>query len=126
LQEYRLPAFRFLLVSPEHGFCCKSLIAPLAPNTAHVFGHVISERALVRHNLTADAAGRQAQVNLIVSVAACSRAVRLVAHAAKETPATFVKLRLLDDLSLHGPGQRITCKFQVNVVQLTFFMKKKK
>jgi hypothetical protein len=63
----------------EYSFCSKRLIAPIAPKTAHVFGHMVSERILVRHNPVADSAGGVAQVDLIVSNAVWSRAVRLVA-----------------------------------------------
>ena len=52
--------FRSLLVSVEFSFWNKRLIAPMAPNNAHVFGHVVFERFLVRQNLVADAAGRVA------------------------------------------------------------------
>jgi hypothetical protein len=89
-------------------------MAPIAPNTAHVFGHVGPERTLVRHNLVADSAGRLAQVNLIVIVAASSLAVRLVAQAANESPVTFVNLPPLGGHpSLNRLEQRIACKFQV-------------
>jgi hypothetical protein len=51
---------------PKVIFCCKRLLAPIAPNTARVNRHVPSERILAGHNLFADIAGRVAQVNLIV------------------------------------------------------------
>jgi len=51
------------------------LIAPLAPNAAQVFGNVVFERILVRHDPVADSAGGVAQVNVIVSHAVFSRAV---------------------------------------------------
>jgi hypothetical protein len=63
----------------EQTFRCKRLIALIAPKTAQVFGHVLSERILVRQNLVADAAGSATQMNLIVGVAAWSMLVRLVA-----------------------------------------------
>jgi hypothetical protein len=72
-----------------------------------------SKRFLVRQNLVADPAGRVAQVNVIVSAAVCSRAVRFVAHAAKETAANFVNLPLQSGRPrLDGLGERIACKFQ--------------
>jgi hypothetical protein len=77
-------------MSAKQLFRSKRLITPLAPNAAHVFGHVPSERSLVRQNLVADAADRVAQVKLIVIFAASMSAVRLVAHAAYESPLTLV------------------------------------
>jgi hypothetical protein len=60
--------FKFLLMIPKHGFSCKSAIA-LAPDTAHVFGHVPFEHIFAGQNLVAETAGRAAQVNLIVGTA---------------------------------------------------------
>jgi hypothetical protein len=89
-------------------------MAPFAPNTAQVFCHMGSKRFLVRQNLVADPAGCVAQVDVIVIVAVCSRAVRFVAHTAKETAANFVNLpRQSGRPSLDGLGERIACKFQV-------------
>jgi hypothetical protein len=86
----------------------------MAPNIAHVFGNVVFERFLVRQNLVADAAGRVAQVDLKVTHAVLSRAVRLVAHAANESSITFVKLpRRIGRPSLDWRIERTTCKFQV-------------
>jgi hypothetical protein len=79
-----------------------------------VFSHVGSERFLVGQNLVANSASGVAQVNVIVSVAACSRAVRLVAHAANESPITFVNLPHPSRRpSLDRLDPRIACKFQV-------------
>jgi hypothetical protein len=98
---------------PKHSFSCKSAIAPMAPNTAHVFGHVGFERIFVRQDLVAETAGRVAQVNVIVRVAACSRAVRLVAHTANETPITFInRPRPSRRPSLDRLDPLIACKFQ--------------
>jgi len=88
-------------------------MTPIAPNNAQVFCHVSSERFLVGQDLVADSASRVAQVNVIVRVAACSRAVRLVAHAANETPITLVNLpRPSGRPSLDRLDPRIACKFQ--------------
>jgi hypothetical protein len=69
-----------------------------------VFGHVVFERNLVRHNLTADAVGRVAQVDLIVLFAVFSRAVRFLAHAAFESPINLVNPSTRP--SLDGLGER--------------------
>jgi len=87
------------------------LIASLAPDNAHVFGHVGRERTLVRHDLFANAAGRLAKVNVGVISAASSRAERLLAQAANESPVTLVYPS--GRPSLDGLGERIACKFQV-------------
>ena len=100
-------------MSFEHSFRHKSLLAPIALNTAQVFGHVVSERLRVAHDLVADIAGRLAKMHRIVIVAASSRGVRLVTHAANKTPVNFVNLLPGGRPSLQGLGQRIACKFQV-------------
>jgi hypothetical protein len=89
------------------------VLAPIALNAAQVFCHVVSERFRVTHNLVADIAGRVAKMYLIVIVAASSRGVRLVAHAANVAPINFVNLLPGGRPSLKGLGQGIACKFQV-------------
>jgi hypothetical protein len=54
-----------------------------------VFSHVGSERILVGHDLVADAAGRVAQVDLKVGIAALHEPVRPLAHAANKTAILF-------------------------------------
>jgi len=76
-------------VSPKHSFGCKGPIAPIAANTAHVFGHVPSERTLVRQNLVADSAGGVAKVNVTVLDAGWSSFVRLLAHCTNKTAILF-------------------------------------
>lgn len=47
---------------------------------------VFRERTLVGHDFVTELAGRVAQVHLVVGIAAQSRAVRLLAQTANETP----------------------------------------
>jgi hypothetical protein len=83
-----------LLVELEHRTGCVGPIAPFAPNNAQVLGHVSAERNRAPQNLVAKAASRVAHVSLKVVGAVIARAVRLVAHAANETPATLVNLKI--------------------------------
>jgi hypothetical protein len=92
----------------------KRLVTPITPNAAPVFRHVGFERILVRQNLVAETAGGAAQVNVIVGAAAFSMFVRLVAHAANESPVTFINQpRQSRRPCLDRLDPRIVCKFQV-------------
>jgi len=107
------PAFRILLVSLEHGFARVRLIAPFAANTSQVFGHVPGKAKRVGQNAVADAAGRVAQVKLIVVNAAFAHAERLLAHVTNKTPISFDNPHSARCLDLQRLLQRIACKFQV-------------
>jgi hypothetical protein len=80
-----------------------------------VFGHVAFEGTLVRQDPVANSAGRFAHVTLKVAIAASLIDVRLVAHAANETPVLFQNLPLMGFPGVWGGRlePRLACKFQV-------------